>query len=104
MTLTPLIAGISNINPVNGTNSMTAMTFEPTTSAAIPARSESKFDTWRITAQALLSVRVIQGFINWVAVHAASSMRLPTLISIARAGWPISSNPRFRAPCAARTT
>jgi thiosulfate dehydrogenase [quinone] large subunit len=44
---------------------MSATTLEGTASAAIPARSEAKSNTWRITALALLSVRVIQGFIYW---------------------------------------
>ena len=44
---------------------MSATIFEDTTSAAIPARSGEKADTWRIAALALLSVRVMQGFIYW---------------------------------------
>jgi uncharacterized membrane protein YphA (DoxX/SURF4 family) len=44
---------------------MSATTLEGTASAAIPARTEAKSNTWRITALALLSVRVIQGFIYW---------------------------------------
>lgn len=44
---------------------MATVTLGGTTSAAIPASSEAKPDNWRIAALALLSVRVMQGFIYW---------------------------------------
>jgi thiosulfate dehydrogenase [quinone] large subunit len=49
----------------SGANPMTTMTLGGTTSAAIPAHSEAKSANWRIAALALLSVRVMQGFIYW---------------------------------------
>ena len=65
---------------------MTAMTLESTASAAMPASSEAKSNTWRMTALALLSVRVMQGFIYW----GGGSRRFiyaPSKLDFHRASW-----------------
>ena len=65
---------------------MTTATLGGTTSAAIPASSEAKPDNWRIAALALLSVRIMQGFIYW----GGGSRRFiyaPSTLDPHRASW-----------------
>jgi thiosulfate dehydrogenase (quinone) len=65
---------------------MTALTLERSASATMAARNEAKPDTWRMTALALLSVRVVQGFIYW----GGGSRRFiyaPSKLDFHRASW-----------------